>query len=440
MKSLLLLLYLISANLTLLYASNYPDRGIGGSLGYTYEDENYNIDDSITSQQRLIQEYKLKYEGNIYNPNLVNYRLSGLFRFEKINQKIDTNNRTSDANSEDYRFDASFIQNSKFPFRIYYNTSNKPTNTIYANTSINLLSKRENYGLFGLVKLNKFNFDYEASKDTTSDEDTEGFLERAISKYGGSLRYTDKKDNMQLRYMHILTDSTFINFTQNTKSNIEENDLSLSYGTRLTKDLSLSSSANYTDTSMNNGTIMDARLGLNWNPKADYDGNIDMSLGRVDFYFLDDLNISAGEVLDRTDTLDIDQNFNYRPMEGLLFLQGINYFSYERPDDSFESRRLKLGAIYMHTKQLNPQRTVSFRSSLRTQLQKTAKTDFINRTNVSETDNQYTLEVKADISEQLPSWKSILKIDTDYNGIRTSTMSDNEYGINLSLNSRFGKI
>jgi hypothetical protein len=433
-----LILFLIYLSSGFLHAYT-RDKGISGSLAFLYLDENYVITDSANRQKKFTQEYDLKYQGNIYNPNLLEYRLSGLIRFDDTKQEAETDSYKTDETSEDFGIDANFIKKSNFPFRVYYRTSNRPTSQIYSNTVINLLSKKENYGLSGRVKLNKFNLTYEASKDSTLEDDAGALQETKMMHYGSSLEYRNKKDTANLRYMHTETDNA--SFANNEKSfTSEKNDnIDFSYSSKITNDLTYSSRASYITTTSNDATIMNAQFGLNWRPKKDYSANADIALSRSDFYYAEDSN-SSEAVLYRTDTLDINQNFSYKLMKDLTFTQSANFFTDKGKTSSGETASLQLGLNHRYRYQLTAQRRLNIASSFRTVIRTNKRTSLNESVSEStkETDHQYNFNSKARITEQFPSIKSNLIASVGYNGIRSSTEVTNQYTAALSLSSRFG--
>jgi len=431
------ILFYIYIGTASLYAQ-YQDKGINGRLGFLYEDENYNLRGLVNEQKKFTQEYELNYEGNIYNPNLLEYRISTLLRFDNTKQKTGESDGKTDLRSRDYRIDADFIKNSNFPFKIYYTSSNRPTSTIYADTAINLLSQVNNYGLTGLVKLDRLQFDYEVSKDTSTDEDDKRFLERTITKYGGTVRYKNRDDNIQFRALHTQTDSRTITLDTAGSQNDSDDTLGLSYGTKISKTLRLSSSLGYSKTTIGDGTISNAGVNLNWKPSSDYDGTLAISFSRVDFYLSDELNSSSSQKsLSRTDTLNINQNLNYRPTKELSFSQGIDYFSNKQTTNDTETASLNLDANYIYNNQLTSERALDFSSSLSSIMQNSKNRD-TNGTVDSTRESMYYMRAKVGISEKLPSINSRLGIGTRYNGTRTSKVSVDEYGADFSLLSRLG--
>jgi len=430
-------LFILFVGSTSLYAK-YKDRGVKGRLGFIYEDENYDLNGLINEQKKFTQEYELNYEGNIYNPNLLEYKISSLLRFDNTNQKTGANDGKTDVRSKDYRIDTDFIKNSNYPFKIYYSSSNRPISTIYADTAINLLSQINNYGFSGLVKLDRLNFDYEASKNTNSDEDEKRFLERTITKYGGSVRYKGIDKYIQFRAIHTQTQSNTITLDETDSENSSDDTLGLSYSTKINKTLRLSSSLGYSKTTISDGTIANANVNVNWKPSSDYDGMFNISFSRVDFYLQDDLNSSNSQkYLSRTDTLNINQNFSYRPTEELSFSQGMDYFSNQQTVNSMESVSLNLDANYIYHNQLTSERALDFSSSLRYVVQNSKNTE-TNGTVDSTRDNMYYMQAKIGFSEDFPSINSKFRIGTRYNGSRSSEVSLDEYGTDLSFLSRLG--
>lgn len=446
--SILLILVLLHFGTAYLHASKYQDKGVSGSLALTYEDREYiltnssnkeNIFVSSSIESKLIQEYKLGYDGNIFHPNLLQYTVSGLFRLEDTEMESGGKNGELKSNSEDFAITTSFFQNSIFPFRLYYSSSNRPSSSVYADDEIKLLAKSEDYGLSGLLKLDKLKLDYKASNQTTTDDDGIKFFERTIVKYGATLDYVDSADRFRLNFLNTKTDNKIYSNNTVNLDNSDVNSLSLSYSTGIFKDFKLSSDVNYETITTNDTEVFNANIGLTWSPKSDYKGSFNASFGRVDMYILDDLNASLGKIFDRTDTVDVNQFLSYTPMKNLRFSESISYFSFERPLQTSDTTIVDFSAQYSYLKVFTSQRSVDISSSVTERMEYINTTDSIEGKNESEKGNTVMLFFSTNLLEQLPSLNSLFKLTLSYNGTNNSNGQNvNSYTGSLFLSSKYG--
>jgi hypothetical protein len=435
------LIYLSST--TFLHAK-YKDVGLSGSLGFMYEDESYSYDERESTQQRFNQEYELRYSGNIYSPNLFSYNIYSLMRFDDTKQQGDNANATQ-SDSQDYGTTLSFLKKSNFPFRVYYSKTQRPTSNVYVDRVVNLLSERENYGLSGSVKLNKINIRYEASQNETLEESLGTLQERSTFRYGSSLTYENEKNNFRLSYLHTDTDDTkFVDNNVTTDVTFqadESDDVSLSYGTKLTNDLRFSSTLGYNTTSVNETEVMTSNFTLAWSPDADYSGGVSLSLSSLE-YSIEDFN-STETTVSTTDTMDISQNFNYKINENFSLSESINYFTYESENASSETSALTLSLKYAYSKRLNAQRVLNFRSSLRGSMRNTKRSTVDSNTTAVDVTTQNTVDYSfintLSITEMLPSINSRLYGSIGVSTSQSSSVVTNRYNANLSLSSKFNK-
>ena len=429
-------LLVLLINASTLFAKKYNDIGLDGSLGFLYRDENYDQDDKITQQKEFTQQYSMRYRGNIYNPNLIDYSLSGLLHYDDIEQKVSGENRKTKVTDTDYGISANIIKKSKFPFKVYYKNKSRPQSVVYSNYSSSLISDIENYGILGSVKLDNFNIKYEATKDTNINDNLEMFSDKTISKYGTRFQYKTKNNSITLTQMHTDNNDNYINYGKKSSLEFSDDNFGLSYNGKLNKSLTISSSLGHLSSTHNDAAITNANFNVNFKPKEKYSTHIGVAASRSDFYIASDLNNSSNKELNRMDTIDLNQNFRYKLIKNLSFSQSVNYFKYDGSNLSGANSNFKLKTDYRYDKKLNSQRQVSFSSSLGSNIQKNKSTDAKNITTSSNI-NRYVLNSKANINEQMPSIKSSLKASVNYDAIRSSSAEyENNYGANISFVSK----
>jgi len=96
------------------------EEGLSGLVQYTYqEDKNKDIN-AQSNKDSFIQEYRLRYQGNIYSPRLLMYNIGGSFIKEDSNiNESGSGDTTTAVESTGYDIKLDFIQATKYPFTIF---------------------------------------------------------------------------------------------------------------------------------------------------------------------------------------------------------------------------------------------------------------------------------------------------------------------------------
>ena len=437
-----LVIFFLFINSSIVHAKGYQDKGVSGSLSFLYSDEVYdNINSNIT-QKNFTQEYGINYDGHIYNPNLFSYRLSSLIRFEDITQGGSNDSGKTEENSEDFSIDTNFIKSSNYPVRLYYRTTNRPRTSINSGQIINLDSKQDSYGLSGSAKINKIDINYNISESSSIDNSEDKLQDRTISQYGASIGYRSEVDSIMLKYLHVTTDTQEYSSGIKTDEVINDDSIDLSYSTKITDTLNLSSAIGYNTSSASDYIVTRGNFNLNWQPSKDYYATAEVAFSRSDIQVLKDVN-STETILDRTDTFDMSEQFNYILNKNITFSQSLNYFSYEGISSSGDTTSLMLSGIYNKTKNLSQQRIIRYMSSLRTTFRLTNSTS-INQDdnttsviNTSDNTNDTAITSKITYTEILPSINSNLNFEISYIGSKSTENSKDEYNVGFSLLSSF---
>ncbi|MCF6339467.1 MAG: hypothetical protein L3J10_01785 [Sulfurimonas sp.] len=437
MKFFRLIIFFFLICSTIIHA-RYQDRGASGAISFLYDDQSYDLDGTIIEQKKLTQEYELDYDGHIYNPNLFSYKIDTLLRFDNITQDGSVNSGKTKENSEDFAINTSFLRSSKFPFRLYYRTSNRPRTSINSGQIINLNSKNDNYGLSGKVKFDEIEINYDASESSNTDNTEDKLFDRTILRYESSVRYKTDMDSVMLKYSHTTTDTQ--EYSSGTTNNTSEgnDNISLTHSSILSEDITISSSFGYATGTEGDSSIMTGNFNIGWKPDADYQLSADTAISSTEFNVLKDVN-STQTTLEKTDTFDINEMFIYNITKNLLFTQTLNYFSYEGPSSNGDTAVFSLSGTYNNTKQLTPQRRLSYTSSLKTTFRQqnssstSQDTNTTTVTNESTSTNNTSYSIIANLSEELPSINSRLHLNAGYIGTRSTEDSTDKYDIGFSL-------
>lgn len=461
-KSVLIFAFFILL-VTSLHAKYYKDKGLSGKLAFSSRNETFTTKSVENTQNDFMQEYGLRYQGNIYNPKLIDYDLSAVFRFNDIKYN-GVNSGNTDLDSTDYNLNINFLGATSVPFTIYARKTDRPTTTIYYDSRIKLQEANEKKGLRGLIKLSSnLNIDYEIYDENYIRENETKTLDvnntikeqfqvqqNDIRTYKTALRYTTRKNNMNLRFQQDLRD--ILTLTQ-LKTGVDidvdsvqtvDNTLRFNSRTEMSPDFVLSTFANYTSREIWNSETLNANVNLDWVPKgAKYNGAVSISFDRAKFSIINDLNASDTNIQNfNTDLLQFRQKFNYKITRNFVIQQVVNLTAYDSNTAKGQSDGLNLRLNY--TKRLNSQTKIRAAANIDAKNNHdeytTADTN-ISALSVNEINEiLYTYDASTGILQAFPFIFSKLDISFRYSG-RDSSLNkkSNNYVTALSLNSSLWK-
>ncbi|QOY51870.1 hypothetical protein [Candidatus Sulfurimonas baltica] len=445
MKKRLICILLCIMVITPLNAKSYPDRGMRGSIGLNYEEESLDTFDTLLNRQNLIQEYNLNYDGNIYNPKLLDYKLFGSLRYSDMTQDINGNSNKAKSEALDYGITTNVFKSTKFPMTMFYNARNSPSTIINDDIVTYILAESKNYGISGSVRLNKLGFTYGADKNVVSSSNlasNANFSTETSNSYNTGVSYLTGRHIFRLKYKNKKNTTT----GDVMQRNDEDNSVKFTHKFKIDKDIVLDSDFMYNNYVFENDgitdtTTMGGNINLTWNPQAKYQGTILMNFNRVDFYSRMDSNSSSTETMYITDTLNINQNFVYRPNNDFSISQNISYFYLDSDDFSSETSNIKLNSTYKHTKKLSPQRSLTYGGSAAVIMNQNNRSRSLKEINKIETETETNTNFNANanisLSEKLPSINSSLNVGGGYAGSRGSdSQGTDTYILNSSLSSR----
>lgn len=423
-KSVILISFLIIT--PILNATVYKDSGLYGSLGYTYLSDKYNSSTQSTSEQeKLIQEYKLGYKGIIYSPKLLDYSLEGIFRYEDINAKANGEKTDTKSDSRDYKVNLNVLKESKIPFRVYAQKSDRPISTVYANTINRSLNDTQSMGISGTIKLNIFDLTYSALDSSATYESLLSTEERDTQTYRTSLRKEEKEYSLQLSYSNIEQQigKEYADGNKTIRKNIDD-DIRLKYNWRINDVLSLDTNSYY---KINRNTSIDitststattfASAYLNWSPKTKHRGSINIQT----------FNIQSD--YGTTKSISLSQNYGFRMTKNINFTQLANYNLVK--SDNMSSQSINLGSGVSHRK------VIGKNTNINTSLNVSARSNSTD-SNTTSNSNTYTYDLKTSLNQNMDSINSILNVNLGYYG-STSTLDETteRYSAGLSLRTVF---
>lgn len=335
----LCLIFLLALKLS---AQDFPDRGFYGSIDYLYTDDNYINSGRENSKENFLQEYKLGYSGNIYSPRLLEYKIEGVLRFDKEETTRDSDRIKESSDGKDYKVNGNFIKDTKFPFNVYANKSERPVNTVYSAYVTNYAYETKGEGIAGSLNFNPYMFTYGATTTKTTSEFMDRLQDTKVTNYSGSFRYNEGAHNMQANYMHSILDNeqNYINDKIVSVSQVKDV-LNLSHTWRASDDFTVGSKASYENDEYYARETIDAGVDLNWRPKeAKYDA----------FLSVYGMTMEYGDSLaDQKyvfDSININQRFNYRVTDSLTLSEGAMVFFYNSPTSKGSNSYVNLDATH----------------------------------------------------------------------------------------------
>ncbi len=424
---------------TTLDAITYKDRGLYGSLSYSYIEDIYYDERNTNAQDRIIQEYKLGYKGNIYSPKLLEYTLETTFRYDDITNQNAGYDSKSKIESQDYKVNANFIKSTKIPFYIYYNTTNRPTSFIYGNTVSKYTQELESKGIHGSVNFGLFTLNYQNTysddifeTDTSVDYRTRKYSELSVSK-------NQKNYNLKLTYSHLdqSTTSKIFNVASSTISELYDR-ANITYRWKISDSLRLNANMSYFDSKYLLSESISANAHLSWTPKTtNYSASISANTTSIN-QNVNDTN-EFGDSIKKQDTITtsgMSQSFAYRITKNLNFSETLSYLNYESISSSGENTSINLGLSYALNINKSIRGSLSGNVSARDSKINVANSNDLNSTISDEQSTSYNLN--AGISKQFESAESRLALTIRYSGTQSSQNRNNDNAmLNLSLTSKF---
>jgi hypothetical protein len=305
-------------------------EGPSGLLQYTFQKDESKGMDAESEKSSFIQEYKLRYLGDVYSPDLFTYDLSG--SFIKEDYKLDESRigeTTGNAKSHDYNLKLDFIQGTKYPFTIYKEKFDQTSWTIQPEQIFLTRQSTERYGLLGNDRLGagtSLRYDFHVD-DTETD---------------GQLQQTDQLNKGLLFGIDSRKGEEYINSSYSYQENLEKvtnkyeaiNEAKVSYGLKPGKDTRFNMDTSYFDNSYYEFTDTDATMNFNYTPSPDFNSNISLWADRI-------------KQKDETgDFATLSENTTYRIGPFVTTNQGLTLYKSEGAFSNNSTESLALGLAF----------------------------------------------------------------------------------------------
>jgi len=254
-------------------------EGPSGLVRYTYQQDENKYMDSESKRSSLIQEYKLRYQGDVYDPRLLRYNIDLGAGFGKEYYKLNESSAgetTGKAESRDYNFKLDFIQGTKYPFTIYKEKFDRPSWTIQPDQSFQTRQVTERYGLFGNARIGAgTSLTYDFHQDDT--------------KTTGQSLQTDQMNKRLLLGINSRQGEEYIDARYSHQQNLEKtankyeaiNDAKVSFGLKPGKDTRFNMDTSYYDNSYSEFTDTGTNMNFNYMPSSDFNSNLRLYANRI---------------------------------------------------------------------------------------------------------------------------------------------------------------
>lgn len=434
-KKTLLWVYLILVLAPMLSAQEYPDKGFYGSLGFLYMEDKYINGSTESNRENFTQEFKLGYAGNVYSPRLLDYTIEGLFRFDDEKNTRDDYTSKQKSTGNDYKANLNFIKETKFPFTVYANKTERPINAVYSAYSTNYIYETSSEGATGSINFEPYMFTYGAVNTKTIAEFSDRLQNQQTNTYNTSFMYSKGAHNFQANYSHAVQENqqAYINDAITSVNQVKDL-FNISHTWRPSKDLTANSTASYQNDGFYQSETKDVGLDLYWRPEgADYDGSLSVYGSSMDF----GSEISGGKYT--LDSTNVNQMFNYRVTPTITLSESAMLYTYDSPNAKGSTSYVNLNAThYYDTTVFND---MPFVLLSRVGVQKNdsdVKTTYDNNSTILSTSvERYNFDVNARVKKELPSIDSNLNFDGGYYySITSIDQEEQRYNFNLYLLSK----
>lgn len=439
-----------------LSAKKYYDRGFYGSLSFLYWDENVESSTKY-SQNDFLQEYKIGYMGNIYNPRLIDYKLEGIVRFENLLTNNNQNESRTKTESQDYKVNFSFIRGSNFPFNLYASTGKRPITRIDTTGAYTYLYKTNTKGINGSMKFKPFVINYGASSSTNISESNLNDQNIKTDVYYAALKHGEDKYEYSIDYSHLTqkiqnestslesnaTTTTYL-ITRNDTDQINDS-VDLRYRLNILESLIFNTNLNYYESEFTgiDSKSLGASANLQWRPNDKFTSSVTLN-GRT-------LENTTGENLTKNtstfDTFSVYESINYRIIPSLNIFQSASDYIYENSSVKGDIKNFRMGANHNYRNEIS--NTTNFSLYTTVYMQNVTTSSSItqqvdtNDTNITATDvydsiNRYNINIKATLADEMPAINSNLRLRVDLYNMQTSTEEAvSRYSSDLQFMTKF---
>ena len=259
--------------------------GFTGLLQLTYRKDTFKDPDAESGMSTFTQEYRLQYRDYVYNPKLFTYTVGGAF------QKDDTNTEgprfsgqtinTKKIKNPLFNIKFEVLQGSKYPFTMYIDKFEAPSQTIQPDLAISSNQEIDRYGIFGNVfHKSGTNFRYDWHQDSIK---TTGFVneDRTYRNYliGADRRRVN--EIIDLSYTYQDNDGSVTNDGRITKEIEKIHDGKVFVWLKPSSVTDIIVDSNYNDNSFTQLNNISSVVKLSYVPSGNFNSNISLYGNRI---------------------------------------------------------------------------------------------------------------------------------------------------------------
>ncbi|WP_457641246.1 SPOR domain-containing protein [Persephonella sp.] len=291
------------------YMWTHKQRGFWGKIEFTYKKESYKDSYRKTTRNSFKQYYELNYEGFIYSPRLVTYRLGGSFIKEDSQTK--TGDFKGDTTSKlfGYDIDINLLKSTKFPINIFAKRSQSPLWYTYYDKTSYIERKTDSHGIFGSFNFQKSRISY-SYKNTKADSVGIDFEEyRKTKEYMISYGKSDFNKSLNITYQKSTDDyiQRYLTINSYREVNQDIDSLKFDYNLRPSETSVLKAFARYYSNSYTDIKDYTGNVNFNWNPSEKLFSNISFSISRNESSYSDVTYFTFNENINYS----INDNWNF---------------------------------------------------------------------------------------------------------------------------------
>ncbi|WP_310442076.1 hypothetical protein [Sulfurimonas sp.] len=425
-----------------LVANEYPDKGIYGSLGFLYTEDEYAMASQHNTKENFTQELKLGYGGNIYSPKLLDYIIEGTLRNDDENFKTDSYESKQKSVGQDYKVNLNFIKDTNFPFTLYANRYEKPVNTVYNAYATRYIYETSSEGATGTLKFEPYTVTYGAANTKTISEFSDRLQESQTTTYNTSIRYGEKAHNFQASYVHseLENEQQYIDDAIVGVNQIRDM-VNITDSWKATDDLNVYSSVSYENDETYLSESIDANFNLYWSPKdSKYDGSLSLYGSQIEY--ADPLGGGADYLFN---SININEILNYKLTETIVLSESAMVYLYDATSIKGTNSYINLYATHNYATTLfeNMPFTLTTRAGVQRNDTKyeMAVESAVSDTPTSTSVDRYDLDILARVRRELPSINSSINFYSGYyNSITSMKEEEQRYNFDIYLLSKLYSI
>ena len=266
------------------YMLTHKQRGFWGKVEFIYKMEDYKDPYNKTKRNSLKQYYELNYEGYVYSPRLLTYRLGGNFTQEDSNITTQGVKSSSTSKLIGYDLELNILKASKFPLVLFLKRMQSPLwYTYYGRTSY-IERKTDTFGLVGNVNIANSHISYGYTKTKSKSTGLDFSEDRNSENFSFSYGKSWINKGLNISYQKNIDDYTqrYPNINSYRKVYQDIDNLLMDYRWKVSKKSNLNSNLRYYSNSYSDIKNLTGNVNYLWNPTEKLSTNFSFSATKTD--------------------------------------------------------------------------------------------------------------------------------------------------------------